>query len=78
MKAIINIEDQITGSWHQITVEKGITRLDGSELPSDYELHKTIIAMMAAFTDDFAGITEKDIHLAQVWLDREVKRRERN
>ena len=67
IKALINIEDPVIGSMHQITVENGGTiRLDGTTIPPGYETRKAVMLLLAAFVDDFAGITGKDVHLADV------------
>ena len=69
MKAIINIEDPVLGSWHQITVESGagadgmIVRLDGTTIPFTMETSRRAKNLLHAFTDDFAGITGKEEHL---------------
>lgn len=77
MKAIINIQDEVLGSWHQITVDEEI-RLDGTTLPCDFETRKALIALMAAFKDDFAGICDgKDNYLADILANREAEARER-
>jgi hypothetical protein len=82
MKAIINIQDEVLGSWHQITVDGEIPnrdiRLDGTTLPCDFETRKALIALMAAFKDDFAGICDgKDNYLADILANREAEARER-
>lgn len=67
MKMIISIEDQVIGSWHQITVDTDI-RLDGSTLPPNFETNKAVQALQAAFSDDFEGMTGKDVYLAEIDL----------
>ena len=88
MKAIINIEDLVLGSWHQITVDVTPAfsegeplldiRLDGTTIPQDFETHKAILALYAAFNDDFAGLVDgKDNYLADLLQRREAEARER-
>lgn len=78
MQVIIAIEDSVLGSWHQITVEKESIRLDGTTLPADFETHKAILALQAAFTDEFAGVVDgKDLYLAEILKNREARARQR-
>ena len=71
MKAIINIQDPVLGSWHQITVEhasnpldhdKFHMRLDGTTLPADFELNQRIHMMVGAWEDEFEGVTGKETY----------------
>lgn len=63
---ILNIEDRVIGSMHQITVEHDISvplpmiRVDGTLLPANHEFHKQVVAMLASWSDHFEGITGKD------------------
>jgi len=86
MLAIINIQDPVMGSWHQLTVEQPSNpepgeleiRLDGTTLPPDFETHKAVMLLQAAFKDDFAGICEGlDTYLNQIHDKREAEARER-
>ena len=73
MKMIINVQDQVLGSWHQITVEQrtvptgdfdnATIRLDGGLLPPRYELHHRIAQMVGAWEDEFEGVTDKEAYL---------------
>ncbi len=81
MKMLINIEDPVLGSWHQITVEQKselspdemVIRLDGTTLPDDFETYNVVLALQAAFKDEFAGITDgKDVYLADMIARREA------
>jgi len=79
MNVIINIEDPVLGSWHQITVEGTEIRLDGTTLPAYFTTHKAILALQAEFNDEFAGIIDgKDTYLADVLADDQAEGRERN
>ena len=66
MKVIINIKDQVMGSWHQITVHDILhspdqfVRLDGSLLSSNSELRKRILQLLGAWEDEFEGVTDKE------------------
>jgi hypothetical protein len=63
---ILNVQDQITGSWHQITVEKDDdirVRLDGTLLPEDNETCYRAKALLGAWEDDFEGIADKEAYL---------------
>ena len=85
MKAIINIQDKVLGSWHQITVERHINfphewdiRVDGTTLPEDFELYKRVHMMFGAWEDEFEGVCDgKDAYLADLLHTREAKARER-
>ena len=75
MKMIINVQDQVLGSWHQITVEhasnplindKWHIRLDGSTLHPDFEINRRIHMMLGAWEDEFEGLTGKDHYLAEL------------
>ena len=69
MKMIINVQDQVLGSWHQITVEKAdaadgtLVRLDGTAVPYDYELVRRIKQTLGSWEDELEGVTDKEHHL---------------
>ena len=77
MNTVINIKDQVLGSWHQITVEQPSNpepgeltiRIDGTIVPPDFETHKAVMLLVAAYSDDFSGITELSQYLAEYCAD---------
>jgi hypothetical protein len=68
--AIINQEDPVLGSLHQVTVEMSGTRkhvrLDGYILPYDHEFTKCAIALTESFNDHFAGLEDLDTYLTEL------------
>ena len=78
IKALINIEDPVLGSMHQITLEAGgDMRLDGTTLPPGFETRKAVMLLLAAFNDDFAGMSGKDGYLAEIDKLHEYQARKR-
>jgi hypothetical protein len=69
MKMIINIQDTVNGSWHQLTAESGnaaggiLVRLDGTVLPYDLEVNRQIRILLGAWEDEFEGVTDKEAYL---------------
>lgn len=70
MKAIINIEDEVVGSWHQITFEKEpgyadgyCIRFDGTILPYDSMIVKEFKRLVGAFEDQLEGVTDKQEYI---------------
>ena len=65
--AIINIEDKVLGSIHQVTVElqgtRKLVRINGTCLAYDHEFTKCAIALTESFDDHFAGVTDLDEYL---------------
>lgn len=74
---ILNLEDSVIGSMHQVTIEASANpvngddltiSIDGSQLHSSHEFHQQVCSMLESFNDHFAGITSKDIHIAELDL----------
>lgn len=67
MKAIINIHDDLKGSWHQITVERsegvewpvGHIRMDGNLIRPLSETGKAVTRMVAEWDDEYEGRTDE-------------------
>lgn len=68
---IVNIEDQITGAIHQVTLEESVkdglhtytTRLNGTLIPMKHEFHLRMIQIAMSFNDNFAGVEDLDEYL---------------
>ena len=70
-----NIEDQVTGALHQITVEEfsareGVTdyivRVNGTQIPATHEFHNRALKAYLAWQDSFAGFEDLDRHLFEL------------
>lgn len=60
MKAIIKIQDTVLGGWHELTMENGVVRLDGTELSLDFnEVALRVKQLLGAWEDEFEGLEEK-------------------
>lgn len=59
MKMIINVQDQIKGSWHQIIENQGTVRLDGALVGSNTMLHKEISRLIAIWENQYEGLTDQ-------------------
>ena len=60
---ILNLEDSVIGSMHQVTIEEDSTqmtvRVDGNLLPPSHPFYKDVIRLYLSWSDHFEGITDK-------------------
>lgn len=65
-----NIEDQVTGALHQVTVctvgTRKHVRINGTILPYDHEFVKCAIALTESFNDHFAGLEDYDEYITSL------------
>ena len=69
MKAIINIQDEVLGSWHQVTLENTppfsegnplvLVRLDGDLVSPNHPFARDVVRLWLSWSDAFEGTTEK-------------------
>ena len=66
MRMIINIQDTVLGSWHQITADRNIQyphewtfRIDGKRIPADRELDVRLRLVLLTWEDEFEGLGNK-------------------
>ena len=67
MKMIINLPDDVIGSWHQVTLEeahyndqaKVIVRLDGDAVSPHHPFARDVVRLWLSWSDHFEGVTEK-------------------
>ena len=66
MKMVINIQDRVIGSWHQITAERSVQhphewtfRLDGQVIPGNKELELRLRLVLLCWEDEFEGLENK-------------------
>ncbi len=62
---IINVQDEMIGSWHQLTVERDQNslcpvRLDGQDLHPEHPLAMTAKRIVCEWDDFFEGCTDKE------------------
>lgn len=64
VKAIINIEDSVLGSMHQITIEHSDSpdciRVDGQLLNQDHPFYTDLFRLLLGWEDHFEGATPKE------------------
>jgi len=77
VKMIIDLEDSVIGSMHQIVVEDSDSaeciQVDGSTLPQDHPFNKEVFAFLLAWEDHFEGIVDKQEYLLEMQL-KELRR----
>ena len=70
MKMVINVQDDVLGSWHQVTLEipppfsegepLATVRVDGQLVPFEHPFSVNVLRVWLEWSDTFEGVTEKE------------------
>lgn len=69
MKMVINVQDDLIGSWHQVTLEESFgalegeakvhVRLDGYLVSPHHQFARDVVRLWLSWSDSFEGSTQK-------------------